>query len=239
MAGPAGSRNGPPPRREGALYRSFRPDLTISESGVRFRVDIAAGQKTGYYFDHRLTRRKVRELAPGKSVLDVFCYTGSFAVNAALGGARRVLAVDASEAACRLARANAELNGVSDRCEFVTADAFRTLAELVRNKTRFDLVCLDPPAFIKLRREKSSGLRGYRKVNALAMRLLSEGGILVTSSCSHHLFWQDMLDMLVGAAQDAGREFTIVERLTQGPDHPVLLSMPESEYLRCFVLRVH
>ncbi len=227
------------PRREGALYRSVRPDLTISESGVRFRVDIAAGQKTGYYFDHRLTRRKVRELAPGKSVLDVFCYTGSFAVNAALGGARRVLAVDASEAACRLARANAELNGVSDRCEFVTADAFRTLAELVRNKTRFDLVCLDPPAFIKLRREKSSGLRGYRKVNALAMRLLSEGGILVTSSCSHHLFWQDMLDMLVGAAQDAGREFTIVERLTQGPDHPVLLSMPESEYLRCFVLRVH
>jgi len=227
------------PRREGPLYDSPRPDVVISESGVRFRVDIAAGQKTGYYFDHRLTRRKVREMARDKSVLDVFCYTGSFAINAALGGAVRVLALDASEAACQMARVNAELDGVADRCEFVTADAFRALAQMVHSRTRFDLVCLDPPAFIKRRREKDAGLRGYRTMNALGMQLLSEGGVLVTSSCSHYLFWQDMLDVLVSAAQDAGRTFTIVERSTQGPDHPVLLSMPESEYLRCFVLRMH
>ncbi len=227
------------PRREGVLYGVPRADVVISESGVRFRVDIAAGQKTGYYFDHRLTRRKVREMARDKSVFDVFCYTGSFAINAALGGATRVVALDASLAACQMARVNAGLNGVEDRCEFVVADAFRALVQMVRSGTRFDLVCLDPPAFIKRRHEKDAGLRGYRTVNALGMKLLTEGGTLVTSSCSHYLFWQDMLDMLVGAAQDAGRSFTILDRSTQGPDHPVLLSMPESEYLRCFALKVH
>ncbi|MEO0078416.1 MAG: class I SAM-dependent rRNA methyltransferase [candidate division WOR-3 bacterium] len=227
------------PRREGVLYGTPRADVVISESGVRFRVDIAAGQKTGYYFDHRLTRRKVREMARDRSVLDAFCYTGSFAVNAALGGATRVVALDASDSACRMARINAELNGVAERCEFVVADAFRTLAQMGRDGVRFDLVCLDPPAFVKRRQEKDAGLRGYRTINALGMKLLTDGGILVTSSCSHYLFWQDMLDMLVSAAQDAGRTFTILDRSTQGPDHPVLLSMPESEYLRCFVLQVH
>ncbi len=226
------------PRREGVLHGSPRPDVIISESGVRFRVDIAAGQKTGYYFDHRMTRRKVREMASGKSVLDVFSYTGSFAINAALGGAARVLAIDGSEPACHTARLNAELNGVGDRCEFAVADAFRALAQMVREGTRFDVVCLDPPAFIKRRHERDAGLRGYRNINALGMKLLAEGGVLVTSSCSHYLFWQDLLDVLVGAAQDAGRSFTITDRSTQGPDHPVLLSMPESEYLRCFVLRM-
>lgn len=226
------------PRREGALYGAPDANLIISESGARFHVDIMSGQKTGYYFDHRVTRQEVRGLAEGRTVLDVFSYTGSFSVNAALGGARSVLAVDASSVAMAMAGRNAQLNGVGDKCEFTVANAFTLLAELVRDGRKFDLVCLDPPAFIKAQREKQGGLRGYRQVNALAIRLLSERGILVSASCSHHLGWQDLLDVLIGAAQDVGRQFTIVKRLSQGPDHPVLLSMPESEYLRCFLLQV-
>ena len=226
------------PRRERVLYGRPEKRITISENGARFYVEIGTGQKTGYYFDHRMTRRKVRQMARDKDVLDVFSYTGSFATNSALGGAGRVLAVDASAAACAIAADNAELNGVAGRCEFTAANAFTLLAQLGREGRHYDLVCLDPPAFIKAQKEREGGMRGYRQVNASAMRLLAEGGILVSSSCSHYLFWQDMLDMLVGAAQDAGRTFTILDRSTQGPDHPVLLSMPESEYLRCFILRL-
>ena len=227
------------PRRSGVLFGTPEPRIVISESGARFYVDTAGGQKTGYYFDHRLTRRKVRQLSARRKVLDVFSYTGSFAVNAALGGAESVLAVDASAAAATIATDNSVLNGVADRCQFATDNAFTALAGLDADGRRFDLINLDPPAFIKAQKDRNAGLRGYRQVNALAMKLLSPGGILVSSSCSHYLFWQDMLDMLVAAAQDAGRTFTILDRTTQGPDHPVLLSMPESEYLRGFILQVN
>jgi 23S rRNA (cytosine1962-C5)-methyltransferase len=227
------------PRRESVLWGEPEPRIVISESGVRYHVDITAGQKTGYYFDHRLTRRKVRDAAAGRRTLDVFSYTGSFAINAALGGASWVLAVDASVPASAIAARNADLNGVGRQCRFEVGNAFTVLAELGRNGEQFDLVCLDPPAFIKAQKERAAGLRGYRQINTLAMRLLRPGGLFFSSSCSHYLFWQDMLDMLVAAASDAGRSLTILDRSTQGPDHPVLLSMPESEYLRCFVLAVN
>jgi len=226
------------PRRAGVLFGTPEARTVISESGARFYVDVAGGQKTGYYFDHRLTRRKVRQLSAGRKVLDVFSYTGSFAINAALGGAESVLAVDASAAAATIATDNSVLNGVADRCQFATDNAFTALTELDVQGRRFDLINLDPPAFIKALKDKNAGMRGYREINALAMKLLPPGGMLVSSSCSHYLFWQDMLDMLVAAAQDIGREFTILDRTTQGPDHPVLLSMPESEYLRGFILQV-
>jgi len=225
-------------RREGVLQGGPAARVQIEESGVRFEADILHGQKTGHYFDQRVTRRKVRRIAEGRSVLDVFCYTGGFAVNAALGGATRVEAVDSSDAACRLAVRNAELNGVEQRCRFVVAEAAEHLKRLDRDGTRFDLVCLDPPSYIRSRREREAGRRAFRRVNALAMRLLSPTGILVTSSCSHHLSWQDMFDVLCAAAQDAGRDFMLLDRSTQGPDHPVLLSMPESEYLRSVFLGV-
>ncbi|MEO0082095.1 MAG: class I SAM-dependent rRNA methyltransferase [candidate division WOR-3 bacterium] len=225
-------------RREGLLYGQPEERVVIKENGAKFYVDFTHGQKTGYYYDQRVTRRKVRELARGRRFLDVFCYTGGFAVNAALGGAREVVAVDGSVPAANLAAANAELNGVSDRCRFVVAEAFTYLAELGQKGERFDLVCLDPPAFIKSQKEKERGIKGFRTINTLAMKLLSPGGILVTCSCSHYLFWQDMFDMLALAAQDSGRGFVVMDRVTQGPDHPVLLAMRESEYLRCFILRV-
>lgn len=225
------------PRREGPLLGEAPPAVEITEGGVRFLVDIRSGQKTGYYFDHRLTRRRVRTLSSGHSVLDVFCYTGSFAVNAALGGSSRVLGVDASADACRRAAANAILNGVEDVCEFVFGDAFEFLEKLERDGNRFDVVNVDPPAFIKSRRERSQGLHGYRRVNALAMRLLADGGTLVSSSCSHHLSWQDLQDVLTASSRDVVRRFAVLDRTVQSPDHPILLSMPETEYLRGFILQ--
>lgn len=225
-------------RREGVLYGEPAERVIISENGARFYVDFTHGQKTGYYYDQRITRRKVRELARDRRVLDVFSYTGGFAINAALGGAREVVAVDGSVPASNIAAANGELNAVADRCRFIVEEAFGYMKQLARDREQFDLVCLDPPSFIKSQREKEGGMRGFRTINALAMRILPRDGILVTCSCSHYLFWQDMIDMLVLAAQDAGRSFVVLDRVTQGPDHPVLLAMPESEYLRCFILRV-
>lgn len=225
-------------RRERLLYGTPQPDLIISENGLRFYVNIAAGQKTGYFFDHRLTRLKVRKLAKNRRVLDVFCYTGSFAINAARGGAKEVKAVDISQEACALAESNARLNGVAEKCEFVVADAFEYMRDLLRKGERFELINLDPPAFIKAQKQKKSGIAGYLKLNRLAMKLLTPGGILVSSSCSHYLFWQDLLDVVAAAAQEVGRTFVILDRSQQGPDHPVLPQMPESEYLRCLIVQV-
>ncbi len=226
-------------RRERVLYGTPENELLISENGVRFYVDITSGQKTGYFFDHRLTRLKVQRLAKNRRVLDVFSYTGSFAINAALGGAKEVIAVDISPEACERARRNAALNRVEGVCQFFTADAFEFTRQLVKKGEKFELVNLDPPAFIKQQRQKPSGIKGYLRINRLAMKLLSPGGILVSSSCSHYLFWQDLLDCISAAAQELGRSFTILDRSTQGPDHPVLPRMPESEYLRCLIVQVN
>jgi 23S rRNA (cytosine1962-C5)-methyltransferase len=225
-------------RRERLLYGQPEPELVISENGVKFYVDIAHGQKTGYFFDHRLTRKKVRQLAKNRRVLDVFCYTGSFAINAALGGAREVIAVDIAGAACRQAERNAALNRVESVCRFVCADAFTFLRELIKKGEQFELVNLDPPSFIKAAKQKPSGLKGYLKLNRLAMQLVARGGILVSSSCSHYLFWQDLLDVVSTAAQELNRQFVILDRSTQGPDHPVLPQMPESEYLRALIVQL-
>jgi|UniRef100_A0A7C3UVR4 23S rRNA (cytosine1962-C5)-methyltransferase len=226
-------------RKEGLLYGEIPEEVIISENGAKFYVNIKEGQKTGYYFDQRLTRRRVREMSAGKEVLDVFTYTGSFSINACLGGAKSSLGIDGSQWALNLARKNAELNKVSDRCQFLLGNAFNLLRELYRARRRFDIVVLDPPPFIKTLKDKEDGFRGYRDINLQAMRLLRSGGILFTSTCSHYFFWQDFLECLVSAAEDAQRDFRIIGRLTQGPDHPIILSMPESEYLRCFILEVY
>ncbi len=226
-------------RKEGLLYGESVEEVIIRENQARFYVNIKTGQKTGYYFDQRITRRKVRAMSAGKEVLDVFTYTGSFSINAALGGAKRCLAVDGSASALELARRNAQLNGVSKECEFVLGNAFEVLREFRRERRRFDIVVLDPPPFIKSLRDKKEGWRGYRDINLQAMHLLKKGGILVTATCSHYFFWQDFLECLVSAAEDVGRDFKILERVTQGPDHPIILSMPESEYLRCFILELY
>ncbi len=227
------------PRQEGLLYGAIEDKIVINENQAKFYVDIKGGQKTGYFFDHRLTRAKVRTLSQGRNVLDVFCYTGGFSINSALGGAKTVTGIDGSVAAIELAKENAKLNQVEKICQFEVGDAFRLLRQYVKEEKRFDLIVLDPPPFIKSLKEKKSGLKGYKEINLQAMKLLNPGGILVTSSCSHYLFWQDLLDILIAAAQDAQRSFKIIDRTTQGPDHPIILSMPETEYLRCFFLTVN
>lgn len=226
-------------RRKRLLYGKIPPELVISENGVSFYVDIASGQKTGYFFDHRLTRQKVRRAAKDRRVLDLFSYIGSFAINTALGGAREVIAVDTSADACKTAKRNAQLNQVAERCEFIVADAFDFLKTLIRGGERFDLVNLDPPGFIKSQKHKQTGITKYRQINILAMKVLSRGGVLVSSSCSHYLFWQDLMDILVAATQEIGRSFVILDRSTQGPDHPIHPQMPETEYLRSLIIQVN
>ncbi|MBS4015502.1 MAG: class I SAM-dependent rRNA methyltransferase [Candidatus Latescibacteria bacterium] len=225
-------------RRESLLFGTGRQVL-ISENKVKYLVDLMQGQKTGFYYDQRVTRARVRALSKDKDVLDVFCYTGGFAINAALAQARSVIAIDASEPAIMLARQNAELNSVAHKIQFEIGDAFKVLRDYHRQQRKFDLINLDPPPFFKSQKEKKQGLRGYKDINLQAMRLLKDGGILVSSTCSHYLFWQDLFDVLSQAAQSVDKTFKIIDRTTQGPDHPVLLSMPESEYLRCYFLEVH
>jgi 23S rRNA (cytosine1962-C5)-methyltransferase len=226
------------PRQEGLLYGEIDEKVIIHENQAKFYVDIKTGQKTGYFFDHRITRAKVRALSSGKRVLDVFCYTGGFSINAALGGAKAVVGVDESLPAIGLATENVKLNQVEGICQFQAGNAFDVLRDYVKTRMKFDLIVVDPPPFIKSMKEKKPGIKGYQEINLQAMKLLNDGGILVSSSCSHYLFWQDLLDILTKAAQDSQRGFKIIDRTTQGPDHPIILSMPETEYLRCFFLEV-
>jgi 23S rRNA (cytosine1962-C5)-methyltransferase len=226
------------PRCERSLLGAVPDRIDISENGVGFTISVALGQKTGFYFDQRNARRRVRELAAGRRVLDLFCYSAGFAVNAALGGAREVIAVDASEPACELARRSVQLNGVSGLVSVQCADAFDLLRDLNSRSEKFDMIILDPPPFVKQPGDLKRGFAAYRDVNYQAMRLLAPDGLLVTCSCSYHLSWSDLLDAIRQAAQGCGRELTIRERITQSPDHPILLTAPETEYLRCYVLQL-
>jgi len=212
-------------------------EAKISQDGLDFLVDIKEGQKTGFYFDQRDNRRRVRSLASGKKVLDLFCYTGGFALYAAGGGAARVLGIDSSARAIELARTNARLNHFDAQCSFETADVFEFLRQKKRTEEKFDIIILDPPAFTKSRKDLRNASRGYKDINLLAMRLLAPRGILVTASCSHHVFWNDFMSIINSAQADAGRRFMVLDRGTQAVDHPVLVGMPESEYLKCYFLQ--
>lgn len=226
------------PRQEGLLYGTIQDKVIFQENNVKFYVDIKTGQKTGYFFDHRTTRAKVRVLSHNKNVLDVFCYTGGFSVNAALGKAKSVIGIDTSSSVIDLANENAKLNKVQDICQFEKGDAFEILPDYVKEARNFDLIIVDPPPFIKSIKEKERGLKGYKQINRQAMQLLNTGAILVSSSCSYYVSWQDLLGVLRKAAQDTQRNFRIIDRTTQGPDHPIILNMPETEYLRCYFLEI-
>ncbi|MDI6823612.1 MAG: class I SAM-dependent rRNA methyltransferase [Bacillota bacterium] len=217
------------------------PDLPtrveVTEGDVHLWVDVAEGQKTGHFLDQRFNRAAAARLAPGARVLDAFSYTGGFAIHAARAGAREVLAIEASAWAVGLARENAELNGVADRCRFQEGNAFDLLRTLDQERERFDLVILDPPAFARSREALEGALRGYKEINLRALHLLNPGGYLVTSSCSSHLDPDTFLGVVAGAARDAGRRVLVLEARGQPPDHPVLLGYPESRYLKCLICR--
>ena len=209
----------------------------IREDSLLFEIDPLSGQKTGFFLDQRENRKAFSALVGGGRGLDLFCYSGAWGVHLARKGCE-LTGVDESEGAITQAQRNAEKNGLSERCTFRKADVFDFLKSEVAHEARYDFVVLDPPAFVKGKTKVKEALRAYRAINANAMRILKEGGLLATSSCSYHIEREVFIEMLRSAAKDAGRQTRLVELRSQAKDHPVLLSMPETEYLKCAFLEV-
>jgi 23S rRNA (cytosine1962-C5)-methyltransferase len=215
------------------------PDrITLRENGTRFAVSLTHGQKTGWFFDHRRNRQAMRRYVPGRRVLDVFSYAGGWAVQAAVAGASEVVCVDSSAAALDDLRSSAELNGVADRVRPMQADAFEALRDLRAAGERFDVVILDPPAFIKRRKDQKQGEKAYARINQAAMEVLSPDGILMSASCSYHLSRDALLLAMLRASREAGRELQVLEEGHQAADHPIHPAIPETAYLKSFIARL-
>ncbi|HSD99838.1 MAG TPA: class I SAM-dependent methyltransferase [Burkholderiales bacterium] len=226
------------PPATGPLRGQHEPArIAVSEHGIRFEVDLEHGHKTGFYLDQRENRLRVRGLARGRDVLDGFCYTGGFALNAAAGGARSVLALDSSAEALGLGRANAKLNGLTG-VDWVGGDVFQMLRQFRDRGRQFDLITLDPPKFAPTAAHAPKAARAYKDINLLAFKLLRPGGSLMTFSCSGGISADLFQKIIAGAALDAGVEAQFIERLGAGPDHPVALNFPEGEYLKGLLCRV-
>ena len=208
----------------------------ICENGIYYAVDFENGQKTGFFLDQKYNRFAVARLAKGRRVLDCFTHTGSFALNAARGGAEHVTAVDVSESAVAMARENARRNGLEDRMDFVAADVFDLLPEL--KKGEYDFIILDPPAFTKSRKTVGRAEKGYKEINLRALKALPRGGYFATASCSHFMPSELFVKMLRSAAQDANVELRQIEARQQAPDHPILWNVPETDYLKFYIFQV-
>ena len=211
------------------------PVTEFTENGIKYLVDVENGQKTGFFLDQKYNRRAVARLARGKTVLDCFTHTGSFALNAAMGGAAHVTAVDVSESAVEMARANAERNGLSDVMECVAANVFDLLPQLAKQPRKYDFIILDPPAFTKSRKTVANAITGYKEINYRAMQLLPRGGYLATCSCSHFATEDKFIAMLHDAARDAGVHLRQIEARQQGCDHPILWGVEETNYLKFYL----
>ncbi len=220
----------------GLLYGEVPDRVEMRENGLKFKVDIISGQKTGFFLDQRDKRAALIKYVKDKNVLNCFSYTGGFSLYALQGGAKKVASVDSSEAAIAIAKENAKLNGLDKRSEYEVADVKEYLSrDVVKD---FPVIILDPPAFVKDRRKVKEGLQGYRKINEQALRMLPPGGILVTASCSAHVSLTDFRYMLSEAAGRAGRTVQILETFTHGIDHLELVAFTEGEYLKCLFARV-
>ena len=224
--------------RKGFIGEPFDTNVEIEENGVRYLVDVKDGQKTGFFLDQKYNRLAIQKLCPGAKVLDCFTHTGSFALNAAKGGAANVLGVDASELGVRQAEKNAALNGVSDRVKFLCADVFELLPELEKKGETFDVIILDPPAFTKSRNSVKNAVKGYREINLRAMKLVRDGGFLATCSCSHFMTYELFTKTINQAAHNVHRRLRQVEYRTQAPDHPILWAAEESYYLKFYIFQV-
>ncbi len=224
--------------QKGFIGDPFDPLVKIRENGVVYEVDVAEGQKTGFFLDQKYNRLAIQKLAKGARVLDCFTHTGSFALNAAVAGAAEVLAADASPLAIAQAEKNAALNGVSDKVHFVCRDVFDLLPELEEQGEKYDLVILDPPAFTKSRSSVKNASKGYREINMRGMRLVKNGGYLATCSCSHFMTADLFANAVSQAANAAHRRLRQVEFRTQAPDHPILWAADESYYLKFYIFQV-
>lgn len=213
--------------------------LVIEENGLKFRVDLEGGQKTGFFVDQRDNRQLLRQMVQGKSVLNCFCYTGAFSVYAFAGGARSVLSMDSSEPAMSEVQHNLQLNGFGDRdSELMTADVFTALRKFRDSRRSFDVIILDPPKFAPTSAQAEKAARGYKDINLLAFKLLNPGGMLFTFSCSGGVSRDLFQKIVAGAALDAGVDARIVAQLSQAGDHPIALNFPEGQYLKGLVCKI-
>ena len=212
--------------------------VDITENGIVYTVDFENGQKTGFFLDQKYNRLAVAKLAKGKTVLDCFTHTGSFALNAAKGGAAHVTAVDVSEFAVQCAAENARRNGLETVMDCVAANVFDLLPELEKQPRKYDFIILDPPAFTKSRKTVANAMTGYKEINYRAMKLLPRGGYLATCSCSHFATEELFIKMLRSAARDAGVQLRQIECRQQCADHPILWGVEETNYLKFFIFQV-
>ena len=222
----------------GLLYGEVPDRVQMTENGVSFWVDVKEGQKTGFFLDQKENRAAIAPFVKGQKVLDCFTHTGSFALHAGYYGAADVTGVDISEYACECATENAVLNHLEDRVHFVAANAFDLLSEQSRKGEHYDVIILDPPAFTKSRNAVDSALRGYKEINLRAMKMVRNGGYLITCSCSQHVLPEMFRSMVLDAAKDARVLLRQVEFRTQGKDHPILPYARETEYLKCGIYQI-
>lgn len=225
-------------REKGFLSEPFDTKVEIVENGVRYYVDIAEGQKTGFFLDQKYNRLAMQRLCKDATVLDCFTHTGSFALNAGIAGAKKVIGVDASELGVKQAEENARLNGLDDKVSFVCADVFELLPELEEKGEQFDVVILDPPAFTKSRNSVKSAMKGYREINMRGMKLVKNGGYFATCSCSHFMTPELFTEVIAQAAKSVHKRLKQVEYRTQAPDHPILWSAEESYYLKFYIFQI-
>lgn len=225
-------------RIKGFIGEPFDTKVEITENGVKYIVDVAEGQKTGFFLDQKYNRAAVAKLCKGARVLDCFTHTGSFALNAGMGGAREVIGVDASDLGVAQATENSALNHLSETVKFIAADVFDLLPEYEKKGELFDVVILDPPAFTKSKNSVKNAVKGYREINLRAMKLVKDGGYLATCSCSHFMTPELFAETIGQAAKNVKKRIRQVEYRTQAPDHPILWAADESYYLKFFIFQV-
>ncbi|HEU5281105.1 MAG TPA: class I SAM-dependent rRNA methyltransferase [Gammaproteobacteria bacterium] len=212
-------------------------ETIIQENGVSFSIPLLAGQKTGWFYDHRLNRLRLKDYVKDKRVLDVFSYLGGWGIQAAAFGAASVDCIEASKLACDLIKHNATLNNVADKVTVIQSDAFDAMKALIQAGKTYDVITLDPPAFVKRAKDRREGMLAYQRVNELALKLLSPGGVLVSCSCSMHVSLEELQSLVQRAAVRTRTSLQILERGHQGPDHPIHPAIPETDYLKAIFLR--
>ncbi len=221
-----------------SAFGNFPEEITLEENGITFVISPHKGQKTGWFYDHRDNRQLLINFVSGRRVLDVFSYVGGWAIQAACFGAKEIWALDSSAAALKQLEHNAKLNKVESKIKTFEADAFTQLKHWHETGQQFDVVIIDPPAFIKKRKDHAEGLAAYKKLNGLAIQLLAKGGYLISASCSHHLTADELQECVLSGSLKSKKEIQILKRGHQGVDHPIHPAIPETEYLKCLTCRV-
>ena len=225
-------------RQCGLILGKLPPNLLIQEHGIEYYIDVENGQKTGFYLDQRANRAKIQEISKYKEILNCFCYTGGFSLNALCGGAKFVTSIDSSRQALQMAKMNTKINGLpAAKTEWIEADVFKSLRKFRDQGRNFDLIILDPPKFAPTKQSVEKASRAYKDINLLAMKLLNAGGLLASFSCSSAMSAELFKKILASSAEDVRQDFSILDTFSADQDHPQLLSFPEGEYLKGLLLQ--